>query len=61
MVKDHPYPQSQCATCDAEKLIVGARSSFVMCTRLANKYPRQPVLACEAYGRRRSNDDDDDA
>lgn len=49
---DHPYPESLCARCVGEKRIVGARSMFVMCTRLPNKYPRQPVLSCEAYGER---------
>ncbi len=56
MVKDHPYPHSRCASCDAEKLLVGARSTFVLCTRLQDKYPRQPVLACEAYARRSEAD-----
>jgi hypothetical protein len=26
-----------------------ARSTFVLCTALAMKYPRQPVLSCAAF------------
>jgi hypothetical protein len=58
MVKDHPYPDSRCASCEGEKLIVGARSTFVMCLRLPNKYPQQPVLACEAYVAREAEVED---
>lgn len=63
-VVEHPYPESLCARCVGEKRIVGARSMFVMCTRLPNKYPRQPVLSCEAYaerdGKAASDDDGQD-
>lgn len=44
-----PFPQSLCHRCKAVKLVKGANSTFLMCTALEVKYPRQPVLDCLAF------------
>jgi hypothetical protein len=43
-----PFPKSLCHTCAARRYVAGRASTFVMCTALAEKYPRQPVVVCEA-------------
>jgi len=30
-------------------LVAGKASTFLMCTALPDKYPRQPVLQCTAF------------
>jgi hypothetical protein len=44
-----PFPHSLCHRCAALKLVKGAHSTFLMCTALPNKYPRQPVSSCPAF------------
>ena len=44
-----PFPESLCHRCKAVKVVRGANSTFLMCTVLEQKYPRQPVLACSAF------------
>jgi hypothetical protein len=46
---DKPFPQSLCHGCAALKIVSGAQSTFLMCTVLPDKYPRQPVLQCAAF------------
>jgi GNAT superfamily N-acetyltransferase len=49
-VSELPFPESLCHLCAAPpKYVRTARSTFVMCPLLAEKYPRQPVLACPLY------------
>ncbi len=49
MERELPYPQSLCHRCEALRLIKGARSTFLMCSALPQKYPPQPVVACGAF------------
>jgi hypothetical protein len=44
-----PYPDSLCHRCAACRPIHGRATTFLMCTALPEKYPRQPVLACAAF------------
>jgi RimJ/RimL family protein N-acetyltransferase len=45
-----PFPESQCHSCAAPpKYVRTERSVFVRCPLVADKYPRQPVLACPFY------------
>jgi hypothetical protein len=44
-----PYPDSLCHGCLHRRYIHGRASTFVMCTALLDKYPRQPVLRCVAF------------
>jgi len=44
-----PFPESICHRCVSLRLIKGAQSTFLMCTALADKYPRQPVRQCGAF------------
>ena len=45
-----PYPTSLCHRCQAPpKYVRGARSVFILCPLLPNKYPPQPVLTCELF------------
>jgi hypothetical protein len=44
-----PFPESQCHQCAALKLVDGKTSTFLMCTALPDKYPRQPVRECPAF------------
>jgi len=46
---DRPFPESLCWRCLAHREIKAARSTFVLCTALAVKYPRQPVRTCSAF------------
>ena len=55
-----PYPESLCHRCAGRRYVPARAATFVMCTVLDVKYPRQPVLACPAF-RARGRDDDDDA
>ncbi len=48
--EDLPFPESICHGCAAPpRYVRAARSTFIMCPILPNKYPRQPVLACELF------------
>ena len=44
-----PYARSLCWRCAHHRAVKAARSSFVMCTALPVKYPRQPVASCAAF------------
>jgi hypothetical protein len=47
---DVPFPESLCHRCDAPpRYVRTARSVFILCPRLAVKYPAQPVLSCPAF------------
>jgi len=48
-VGELPFAQSLCHRCRHLKLVAGKTSTFLMCTALADKYPRQPVVQCEAF------------
>jgi hypothetical protein len=43
------FPDSLCHRCAARRLIQGRSSTFIMCTALPEKYPRQPVRFCPAF------------
>lgn len=45
-----PWPESLCHRCAAPpRYVRTATSVFIRCPLLAEKYPRQPVLACPLY------------
>jgi hypothetical protein len=44
-----PFAESLCWRCLEHREIKGARSTFLMCSALAVKYPPQPVRACSAF------------
>jgi hypothetical protein len=44
-----PFEDSLCWRCLKHREVRAARSTFVMCTALPVKYPRQPVLTCVAF------------
>ncbi|HEX9102239.1 MAG TPA: GNAT family N-acetyltransferase [Polyangia bacterium] len=45
-----PFPESLCHRCAAPpKYVRSARSTFVLCPLLAEKYPRKPVVSCPLY------------
>jgi hypothetical protein len=44
-----PFADSLCPGCAAHRPIRGRNTTFIMCTALPDKYPRQPVLACPAF------------
>lgn len=47
-----PFPESLCHSCAAPpKYVRTERSTFVRCPLVAEKYPRQPVLACALHRR----------
>ena len=56
-----PFPESLCHRCAGRRYVPARASTFVMCTVLEVKYPRQPVLACPAFrvGDERDQPDDD--
>jgi hypothetical protein len=51
---DRPFAESLCWRCLEHREISTARSTFVLCTALAVKYPRQPVSTCGAFRERTS-------
>jgi hypothetical protein len=53
---ERPYPQSLCHRCTALKRVRGAKSTFLMCTALPDKYPRQPVVSCPSFSPQRGDD-----
>jgi hypothetical protein len=45
-----PFPESICHLCAAPPRYVKTPASvFILCPLLPNKYPRQPVKACELF------------
>ena len=44
-----PFPESLCHGCVGSRYIRSARSVFILCEILPDKYPRQPVLKCPGY------------
>ena len=45
-----PFPESLCHSCAAPpRYVRSARSVFILCPLLPDKYPRQPVRACPLY------------
>ena len=42
------FPESLCHRCANSRTITTKTSTFLMCTALPTKYPRQPILACPA-------------
>lgn len=45
-----PFPDSLCHQCAAPpRYIRSARSIFVLCPLIPEKYPRQPVLHCPFF------------
>jgi hypothetical protein len=44
-----PFPESLCHLCRHCRRIDGARSSFLLCEALPQKYPPQPVRSCPAF------------
>ena len=44
-----PFPESLCHRCTAMRQVATKTSSFLMCTALPVKYPRQPVARCPAF------------
>ncbi|MFI5267118.1 MAG: hypothetical protein ACHQ7M_07055, partial [Chloroflexota bacterium] len=48
-----PFPESLCHRCDAPpRYIRPGRSVFILCPRMPEKYPRQPVLSCSGFNPR---------
>ncbi len=47
--KDILFDASLCPRCSNHRQVKAARSTFVMCRVLPDKYPRQPVRACPAF------------
>jgi hypothetical protein len=43
------YPDSLCHACAACRYVHARASTFVLCSALEAKYPRQPVRACAAF------------
>jgi hypothetical protein len=44
-----PFPDSICHRCANSRAIATKTSQFLLCTVLASKYPRQPVLDCAEF------------
>ena len=45
-----PFPKSLCHRCAAPpKYVATARSLFILCPLMRDKYPPQPVLACPLF------------
>lgn len=45
-----PFPESLCHRCDAPpKYVRTERSVFILCPRMPDKYPRQPVSECAGF------------
>ncbi|HLQ31535.1 MAG TPA: hypothetical protein VK457_02510 [Chloroflexota bacterium] len=56
-----PFPDSLCHRCDAlPRYVRTGRSVFILCPRLAVKYPPQPVLACPGFRPRDARPDEQD-
>lgn len=47
---ERPFPSSLCHRCAAHRYIQSGRGSvFILCSRLSQKYPRQPVSFCSVF------------
>jgi hypothetical protein len=46
---ERDFPDSLCHACAGCRTVEGRASTFVMCTTLEVKYPRQPVRACLGF------------
>ncbi|MBX7100695.1 MAG: hypothetical protein K1X89_23480 [Myxococcaceae bacterium] len=46
---DAPFPDSLCHGCRHLKLVPGARSVFLQCLAMAQRYPPQPVRRCPGF------------
>ena len=45
-----PFPESLCHRCSAPpRFVRTATSTFILCPKLPNKYPPQPVRACAHF------------
>ena len=44
-----PFPESLCHLCANSRTVETKTSTFLMCTALPTKYPRQPVSTCPAF------------
>ena len=45
-----PFPESLCHRCAAPpRYVPAARSLFILCPLLPERYPRQPVLSCPLF------------
>ncbi len=53
---ERPFPESLCHACAGSRYVKSARSVFILCAILPNKYPRQPVLKCAGYAPRPPGD-----
>jgi hypothetical protein len=53
-----PFPDSLCHRCAGRRYVPARASTFIMCTVLDVKYPRQPVRACAAFRAREDEDED---
>ena len=50
MPQQLPFPDSLCHRCDAPpRYVRTGRSIFILCPRMPNKYPLQPVLSCPGF------------
>jgi hypothetical protein len=47
--KESLFDGSLCPRCSNHREVKAARSTFVMCRVLPEKYPRQPVQTCAAF------------
>jgi hypothetical protein len=47
-----PFADSLCHACAKLRHVRTATSTYMLCTALATKYPRQPVVACPAFSAR---------
>lgn len=53
-----PFPESLCHRCAAPpRYVRAARSVFIQCPLVPEKYPRQPVLRCALFRPRAGTDD----
>jgi hypothetical protein len=46
-----PHAGSLCLDCQFHRLVASKTSTFVMCSALPVKYPRQPVRVCPLHRR----------
>jgi hypothetical protein len=46
-----PYVGSLCLVCRHHRPVHTKTSTFILCTALPDKYPRQPMVTCLVYER----------
>lgn len=49
MNEELPFRESLCHRCQHLRLVKTARSTFLRCAVLPNKYPPQPVRSCPVF------------